>query len=516
MKELFLFVRPPRPLWPFNSPASAFWPPLAFASLAAMLREKVRDLRVEILDAPALEMGWRTLASEIHRRQPAFVGIGEEAVSCVEGLRLARLAKLSGARVIAGGCFFGHVAPQALRTGLIDVVVHGEGEITLVELVETLRGAMPEALARVNGISFLQSPPEAAGEEARAPDGSPGVVVTTPPRALLPDLDLLPFPAYDLLPVERYGAASLNHPHLAAIEMGRGCFGSCDFCVLWRQMGRLEGGRILPRLRMKSPERVLEEIRILVGQHGRRYLGWVDPCFNADPRAPGELAELLLRKGIQVGQSAWVRSDALVRDARSGALDSCVRAGLNEIYLGIERPDAESLEALGKTTGVEQAREGLRILRREFPQVLAVGSFIYGLPGDSAGTVWAIHRLASELELDQFLFIPLTPLPGTAGWRPELWDATGERFRQFNFLPSGNPHGRYAALERALYVSLLLNWPPARLRSWLRLFSGDVRVRRVNRRLHARSFRFHVGWLLQRVLGPDHDSGLIFPQWYES
>src|SRR5512144_2767251 len=133
MSDLFLFVRPPRPLWPFNSPSSAFWPPLAFASMAAMLRERVPALRVEILDAPALEMGWRTLTKEIQRRRPTYVGIGEEAVSCIEGLRLARLAKACGARVIAGGCFFGHVAPQALATGLIDVIVHGEGELTLVE-----------------------------------------------------------------------------------------------------------------------------------------------------------------------------------------------------------------------------------------------------------------------------------------------------------------------------------------------------------------------------------------------
>ncbi len=138
MNELFLFVRPPRPLWPFNSPATAFWPPLAFASLAAMLRQNIPDLRVEILDAPALEMGWRTLTAELQHRRPAYVGIGEEAVSCVEGLRLARIAKACAARVIAGGCFFGHVGPQALRTGLIDVVVHGEAELTLVELVQAL------------------------------------------------------------------------------------------------------------------------------------------------------------------------------------------------------------------------------------------------------------------------------------------------------------------------------------------------------------------------------------------
>ena len=49
----------------------------------------------------------------------------------------------------------------------------------------------------------------------------------------------------------------------------------------------------------------------------------------------------------------------------------------------------------------------------------------------------------------------LTPLPGTAGWQPELWDASGERFREFNFVPAGHPHGRFAALERALLLSVL-------------------------------------------------------------
>ena len=73
MSELFLFVRPPRPQWPFNGPHSAVWPPLAFASLAAALRDKVHNLRVEILDAPALHLGWRSLEKELRRLQPAFL-----------------------------------------------------------------------------------------------------------------------------------------------------------------------------------------------------------------------------------------------------------------------------------------------------------------------------------------------------------------------------------------------------------------------------------------------------------
>ena len=497
----FIFVRPPRPLWPFNGPSSAFWPPLAFASLAALLRQQIPGLRVEILDAPALEMGWRTLTAELRRRAPAFVGIGEEAVSCVEGLRLAKLAKSLGARVIAGGCFFGHVAPQALGTGLIDAVVHGEGELTLVELIQALRENDPTALAQVKGISFSRD----------------GEVITTAPRPLIADLDTLPLPAYDLLPVAHYGARSQNHPHLAAIELGRGCFGACDFCVLWRQMGKFVGDRLVPNHRVKSPERLLEEIRVLHHRHGRRYLGWVDPCFNAHPTVPAALAELLLRDGLSLGQSAWMRTDAIVRDAATGALASCVRAGLNEAYLGIERPDGESLTALHKTSGVGHAREAMRILREQFPDVLAVGSFIYGLPGDTPASIRAIHRLAIELDLDQFFPIPLTPLPGTAGWRPELWDATGESFREFNFLPSGRPHGRHAALERALLFSVLCNWPAQRIRTYaMMLASSRGRRRRVGFRLMGRGLRFQLSRAVRGMFGGREDWGMVFPEWYES
>jgi len=500
MKELFLFVRPPRPLWPFNGSSSAFWPPLAFASMAAMLRQEIPDLRVEILDAPALEMGWRSLERELNRRAPTYVGIGEEAVSCVEGLHLAKLVKTMGAKVIAGGCFFGHVAPEALNTGLIDVVAHGEGEQTVVDLVQALRDSETDALANVDGISFLRE----------------GEVVTTRPRDLLSNLDQLPFPAYDLLPVERYGGRSRNHPHLAAIELGRGCFGSCSFCILWRQMGRSLGDQTLPTIRVKSAERLLEEIRVLYHRYGRRYLGWVDPCFNAHPRVPGELGERLLRDGLHLGQAAWMRTDALVRDADSGALKHCVRAGLNEVYLGIERPDGESLEALGKTSGVAQARRAMQLLLERFPEVLAIGSFIYGLPGDTPASVRAIHRLAIDLDLDQFFFIPLTPLPGTDGWRPELWDATGERFREFNFLPSGRPHGRHAALERALMLSMLFNWSLPRLRAYARrLFNCDPRKRRVSWRLIGRGAAFQLRQIGKLLWGGSRDCGLVFPAWYE-
>jgi radical SAM superfamily enzyme YgiQ (UPF0313 family) len=175
------------------------------------------------------------------------------------------------------------------------------------------------------------------------------------------------------------------------------------------------------------------------------------------------------------------------------------------------------LEALHKTTGLDHARQALRILRGRFPQVFTVGSFIYGLPGDTPANVCALHRLALELELDKAFFIPLTPLPGTPYWRPEDWDPTGRRFRSHSFLPAGHGLGLDPRLERALLLSWLLSWPLSRVRSYVHgLTRGDARKRRMTWRLFARSTAFALGRIWSAARGSAADSGLIFPRWYES
>ncbi len=501
MNELFLFVRPPRPLWLFNGHGSAFWPPLAFASLAAELRRQTPDIRVAILDAPALEMGWKSLEKEIERLAPAYIGIGEEAVSCREGLRVASLAKAAGARVVAGGCFFGNVAPETLSTGLVDVVVHGEGELTLVELVEGLRSGQIDDLRSIAGISFRDD----------------DEIIRTAPREAIPDLDALPLPAYDLLPVERYGRTSRNHPALGAIELSRGCSFGCDFCVLWRQMGRLQKGKMLPYVRTKSPERLLEEVRILSDRFQRRYLGWVDPCFNADPDVPAALAALLLKDNRRVGQSAWVRADYLVRDAESGSLDACVRAGLNEVYIGIERLSSGDRKTLKKGNLKGEIPKALRILAEDYPQVYTVGSFIYGLPGDTPQEVRELFRGASALPLDMLLFIPRTPLPGTPHWRQEYWEPLDEFARQLDFLPTINGDPDRDALTMALYRSWFFDWSWPRLRATLAsLVSPHARRRSIQRRYKLRVLKFVARNLWTRARSRHDRDGMFTPAWYES
>lgn len=488
-------------MWPFNGPTTAFWPPLAFASLAAALRDAVGDLAVEILDCPSLQLGWKSLSGELADRRPAYVGIGEEAVSAAEGFRLAQMAKDLGATVIAGGCTFGNLADEVLSTGLVDVVVRGEGERTVVELIEALRERdAADALSAVSGIAFLRG----------------GEVVKTARRPLIDNLDNLPMPAWDLLPVERYGKGSRNHPDLASIEHGRGCTASCGYCILWRQMGHEGPQGRTAHYRTKSPERVMEEIRLLTGRYGRRYLCWVDPCFNADAVFLAGLTEKMLSENMRIGQNAWVRADCLLRDERSGLLAHLVNCGLNEIFVGVERVEAADLAALERSSDGDAARRVLPGISRKYPALYLVGSFIYGVPGDSWRTVKAMRDATIDLNLDMAFYIPLTGLPGTKFWDGESWDVEAKGLGKMNFLTSCGPRAaQVQKLTALLAASFLLDIRPRRVAYVIRtLTARDPRKRRMNRRLFARGAAFALRRLSAALLSRN-GTAMPRPRWYD-
>jgi radical SAM superfamily enzyme YgiQ (UPF0313 family) len=465
--------------------------------MAGALREAIPNLPVAIFDSPIERKGWKTFEAELRLLRPSYVGIGEEAVSCTEGLRAARLGKDLGAIVIAGGCFFANVAREVLATELVDIVVHGEGERTIVELIRALRSKDRTALRMVQGISFMEE----------------GQLVFTGNREPITNLDLLPMPAFDLLPMHLYGGNSRNHPALVSLELSRGCPHECSFCVLWRQMGKFKISTPVSCFRTKSAERMIEEIQFVRRKFDRKYIGWVDPCFNADPALTRQVAEGLLSKGIKLGQSAWVRADHLRRDVGSGALDACIRAGLNELYIGVERRSGDELRSLNKGCVPTDAEVALAHISKHYPEVSTVGSFIYGIQGETRRSVRELIKSAYSLPLDIVFFIPLTPLPGTPFWRPELWDETGKEFREFNFLVGG-------ALPTAeenvsAFRQFLTYWPKERILALGRgIVAKEERRRSIARRHFGRAFRFA---LRSAVRGPSRHGALMYtPFWYET
>ena len=503
MKNLFLFIRPPRSLWVFNGKNSAFWPPLAFAYLASALRENVPEISVEIWDYPALKMGWKTLILELEKCRPQFIGIGEEAVSCTEGLRLAKIAKELGATVIAGGCTYSHLAKPILSTSCVDYIVHNEGEITLVNLVRALLESNNlSTIEKIKGISFRCN----------------GQIITNPPQLLIEDLDTLPIPAYDLLPMEYYGKGSKNHPNLASIEYSRGCFDSCNFCVLWRQMGKCINDTWYPYYRTKSPERVMEEIKILVKKYDRKYLCWVDPTFNGNSSSQSQLADYLLRENYNINFSAWIRKDGIIRDEQNGALRKIVAAGLNEVFIGVENNNPAIVKSLGKHNNTYPfVKQAISILRRKYPNVFVIGSFIYGFPEDNFKSIWILQDQVYKLGLDYAFFIPLTPLPGTPYWNDKLWDNEGKNLRLFDFiLPPVNTKKRFH-LSLYLYICCLFDFRPKRIKEWIGIFfEKNRRKRRIKQRLFLRSLKFLLKVLVANCFlkNSSKRTAMYFPKWY--
>jgi anaerobic magnesium-protoporphyrin IX monomethyl ester cyclase len=417
--------------------------------------------------------------------------------------------------VVAGGTYFAHTIEETLADGRVDVIVRGEGEVTFVELLRRLHRR--ESWAEVPGIAFK---------------GAAGRTVITPARPLVEDLDALPFPAYDLLDMRRYGRGSRNHPGLVSIEHSRGCVDSCGFCILWKHMGQSVNGngRVRPCYRSKSAMRSFDDVMRLVRDFGRRTFGWVDPTFNADAAWSDAWADLMLAsplvgpRGPRTVHTAWMRADCIVRDARLGVLDKLVRAGLRQVMIGVERDDAAGLDTLGKHgNGAEVCREAFAILRERHPEVFTIGSVVFGLPQDTPDDLRRLARCEADMGMDYCFYIPLTPNPGTA-----VAAEAARRGLVANLdLASYNFHTPVCATEtmglkdlESLYWRMLLDPSPRRAVRWVRqlLLPQDARKRRVHLALLRHGVRVAAASLARAVLHPKDRTPALYsrrPSWYD-
>lgn len=505
------FVRTPRYVWPFNSETSAFWQPLGFMSLAAMLHAAWPQWSVRIIDCPGGKVGWKTLGSILESDPPDVLCIGEETVSSHEAFRLAALVKQQHPQtiVIAGGVFFSYAAEESLATGLIDYVVHGEGELTLLELLGAV--AQQRDTNNIQGISFRHN----------------GQIITTTPRPLIADMDTLPVPAWSLVPMHLYGRGSKNHPGLVSIEHSRGCIDTCSFCNLWKFMGKVceDGKTLKPFHRTKSSQRCLEEVQRLIREYDRYTFGWVDPTWNIDPEWTDNFCSLLLKHNIKIRQTAWVRADFVVRDENLGILEKAVRAGLCQVMIGVERPNRTHLQALSKHAhGPEITAKAFEIFRTKYPSVFTIGSVIFGLWDETQKSLAQLADYQYKVGMDYCFFIPLTPNPGT-----EVYDHARQRDlievidrRAYNFHTPIMRTRLYSPrqLER-LYLRLTFGLTPGRITSHVRKFFivRDRRRRKVFRSLFKYGVKIAARYMLQRLRHPFANAPTIYsrrPAWYDS
>lgn len=408
-----LLVQPPRRYWPYTSEGDNYLLQQALPALAAVARDAGHEVRV--VDCMPLHVGWRSLYHLVRDFRPHVVGCGENhALYAGEALRFFRLAKEAApeAWTVAGGGHFTNLAHRYAGHPDIDVVVIGEGEETFRELLATVDGHLPGRepapdLRRVDGLAWCPADVEDGMERSA-------------PRKLVKDLDTLPLPAYDLMPMHRYGTSRyLFSPGGTTIHHSRGCVSKCSFCAWWTTMADRrydDDGKahLSPRWRSKSVDRVMEEVDQLYHRFGKRSYVWVDESWNIDPRFNLAFSERMIAAGLDTKWFAFMRADAIVRDEERGILEAQVRAGLAHILIGVERAEDDALTALDKRFYAGgTAERAIRIFKERYPHVFIQATFIVGMKEESPDTLARQVALGQALDVDFPAFHPITPVPGT-------------------------------------------------------------------------------------------------------
>lgn len=402
-----LLIRSPRYYWPFINEYDNFLLPQSLPCLAAALR--ANNIEVRAVDCMPLKMGWKSLYSLIKEENPDVVGVGDsESLYSHEAANALKITKEINPNIatVAGGAHFSNLPEESMKNYPIDFIVRGEGEETLAELVKELDDSRRD-FRRVRGIIFKN------GDD----------IIETEPRPLIENLDDLPFPAYDMMPMSEYGKAKfLFSPGCITIHHSRGCISNCKFCVWWVQMAerKVENGTITlqPRWRTKSVNRVIEEIRLLVNKYNKRYLVFTDDAWNVNPEWSSDFAEQILKSKIKIKWFAFMRADFILRDEKLGIFEKLVKAGLTHISIGVERNNNEDLSSFGKNCySVDRVYQCMHLLKNKYPQVFRQVTFIVGTRNETKTSILQQLEYARKISADYPAFHPLTPVPGT-----ELWE----------------------------------------------------------------------------------------------
>jgi len=385
-----LFVEPPKDYWFVMG--EYLPPPYGILQLAAFLESKNKDVEIEVLDCQAQSLDWKDLEKHIESYNPDIVASSALATCntyvAVRTLETAKKAK-PNAMTVAGGQHFTATAQESLEAyPEIDVIVRGEGEQTLVELVQA--ASRNSSLSRIKGISFRHK----------------GKILHSPPRPLIENLDELPFPGYHFVKdlVHRYHFTAMTGPktRYALVEGSRGCPHRCTFCTQWRHW---EG-----KWRAKSPERIAEEIEFCYRNYGSEFLWLTDDNFGLGKRA-SVLADEIIRRGIS-DDIMWfmqIRCDEVVK--HSELLPEMRKSGLRWVLLGVESHSPSTLEKFKKKTSPEDAKLAVKLLHKN--DIFAHAMFIIGERKDTAESIASLRGFVNDLDPDLAIFGILTPFPGT-------------------------------------------------------------------------------------------------------
>lgn len=305
--------------------------------------------------------------------------------------------------VILGGSI-ASASPELIMYHLkeVDIICYGEGEITSVDLLDALEKGRD--LSEVQGICYRKN----------------GRIVKNPPRPFIKNLDTLPWPAWDLFPIEIYsqnpdgyyelvsdakwtdGKPREDTPLTLNISGTRGCPFRCTFC---------HSDFTGMRYRKMSPDYILKKIQYLQDTYNVQYFQIQDDLFICDRQHTHAFADAILERGMKFEWGCNARVDLVDEELfRKIRKAGCMIAGY-----GLESGSQRILDIMKKGVKVEQMKIAVRLAQKYFG--FCDGSFIVGMPGEDEQTIRETIDFCKELNLSPEVIFFATPYPGT-----ELWE----------------------------------------------------------------------------------------------
>lgn len=350
-------------------------PPLGLAYLAATLRQA--GYQVQIKDALAEGLSLPELVAFVKATRPDVLGLNSMTPIIDTTFATIDLARPYVSTIIVGGPHVSVWKQEIFRQcPSIDLGVVGEGEQTIVELVQNLE----------NGKSPLLVP----GVISREGQG--------PPRYLINDLDALPFPARDLLPFDKYYYPLSKSRKVTTLFTSRGCPFHCIFC---------DKSVFGSRWRSRSARNVLLEIDEVVNKFHIKSFIIYDDLFTLNKQRLQEFCEGLLQQGYDVD---W-KCESRVNLVDLETLQLMKRAGCSMIAYGVESGNQHALNYLNKKIKLEEIRLAFALTRQAGIETMAY--FILGIPVESYEQELRTIEFAKEINPTYVQFSMLSPLYGT-------------------------------------------------------------------------------------------------------
>lgn len=376
-----LFVNPPQTASKYKF-MGVIAPPLGIAYMAGVLQEN--NIDVEILDASAEDMDFKDVEKELLKRKPDLVALTALTPTIGRALETAQVVKetLPDSIVVMGGYHPTFNFIETLEDENVDIVIRGEGEYVMLNLVQALENQ--SSLHDVKGIVFE--------------DKNSKEIVVNPEAPLIQDLDELPFPALNLLPMKKYRLLDMD-THMTTMITTRGCPMQCSFCSSAAMHGK--------KIRERSVENIVDEIEYLKTNYDIDTIAFMDDTFTLKKRKVMAICDEILKRNIEIMWGCTSRVDTLDEKL----LKKMKEAGCITIFIGVESADQQQLDNMCKNTTIAKIENAFKIAHKL--KIRTIASVALGMPGDTKEIMNKTVKFVHKLKPNYAIYSLATPYPGT-------------------------------------------------------------------------------------------------------